>query len=262
MATAAASAAVTDFKVETDPTVPVNGPIPVGNEFTCTPIYDNNFDPVASYDWQIQYDYGLGCVSLWTGVGANETLFTSSTVPVSLQIKLTVKYSSVFTDDPNNPLPAHADTVITKNIVVQKADNVKLPADGANVATDRDTQVELSYEVRRGTHDCTLIAGLAQEKITNRVFMGIPFPDGDWVPAAPSPTFGLGDGYISDTHWLALTDAQWNATAVNGVIESATQQLRIVWSDPCGNLHTDQVLNNVGLVHRKVSNTQWKVETN
>lgn len=260
-ATTAAPAAVTDFRVDTDATVPVNGPIPVGNEFTCTPIEDGSFDPISSYSWKIQYDYGMGCVSLWHGAGSNETLLDSSGVPVSLKIKLTVTYDSVFGDDPENPLPPHADTIIIKDIVITKADNVRVPADGADVATARDTMVTLGYEVRCGTHTCPLIGGTAQEKFTNRMFLGMPQIDIDWRPPSPSPTFRLSEGFIEDKHWIELTDVQWNGLANGDVIQTATQSLRIKWTDPCGIEHLDQVLGDVNLTQRKVSATEWKVET-
>jgi len=79
----------------------------------------------------------------------------------------------------------------------------------------------------------------------------------------PAETFKLADGYVIDKHLhAALTEVQWNNLANDGIIAEATQELRIVWSDPCGFVHFDQVLQSVHIVHRKKSATTWQVETN
>jgi hypothetical protein len=180
-----------------------------------------------------------------------------------LRIRLTVKYFSVFDEEEGNPLPPHDDTIITKDIDILKADNVGLPAGGANVPTDRGTWVELLYEVRSGTHSCVMINGTAQEMLTNRFALGIPQPDSGWIPIAPSPTFRLLDGCIVDTHGaIGLSDPIWNALANGSVLSSATQKLRIIWADACFSPHFNQELGSVNITHRKVSATQWQVETN
>ena len=259
-------AAVVDFKVVADSSLPVNGPFPVGGEFTCTPIEDNNYDPIDSYGWRTQRTYPGGCAIPESGAGSDATMVNGAGTPVTITIKLTVKYQIVYSDDPNDPFYLHEDTVITKTITINKADNVEKPAGNANVPSPRDSQIEINYVVRRGTHDCAGIVGTVREKLTNRMYMSLPQPSIDWWPPAPTESFYLSDGLIYDTHSLDVNDAEWNSLNVNDPIESATQELQIVWSDPCrrvnGGLHFDQTLGTVDIVHRKTSATEWQVETN
>jgi hypothetical protein len=145
---------------------------------------------------------------------------------------------------------------------ILKADNVQLPAPGADDPVGQEEMTTLYYQVRRGNLGCWFPAGTAQEKLTNRQFMGFPQLDTDWVPVTASSTFRLDQGIILDTHWAGMTEEQWNATNNNDVMQSATQSLRIVWSDMCWQAHFDQVLNDVDLVHRKMSATHWQVEAN
>lgn len=257
-----ASANVEGFDVFANVTILPNAPIPVGLDYTCYISYGNNPKPIESYRWDIRYSFPGGCVAPsatgWFLTGMEETMTNGASVPGTHTIRLTVKYEQIFHDDGTVTRPP--DTVITKDVTILKADNVKMPVPGANDPAHIDSEITLYYQVRTGNHECWFPAGTAQERLTNRVFMGIPQFDTDWVPITASPTFYLQEGVIFDTHWAGTTEAQWNSLNNNDEIQSATQELRIVWSDMCWQPHFDQELNSVNLVHRKVSATQWQVE--
>lgn len=153
-----------------------------------------------------------------------------------------------------------AATIHTKDITVAKADGVTI-VQGNNTPVGNGQAVLLVYRVESGGNACgPYLAGTAQERLTNRMVLGVAKPDADWAPAAAAPTFRLFQGQILDEHAEELPDTVWNSLAVGDVIRSATQELRIVWSDSWGNLYYDQTVGTVEVIHRKTSNIEWRVE--
>ncbi len=241
-------AAVSGIIVAPSPTI-------IGDEYTCTADETNNNDWISNYKWEAKQKYADGCESPYIVVEQGETansMISSSSVPSTHTIRLTVTYLNPIEGEPPPPPTVH-----TKDITIAKADSVQ-KAGGFDVATNRETGVQIEYQVRSGSHNCGLsLSGTAQERLSNRVFLGRQIPgDSGWIPAAYSETFHLDSGEILDTHWASsLSDAEWNSVQDGGVIESATQELRIIWTDPNSHLYTDQTLGSVNIVHRKVSAT-------
>lgn len=152
----------------------------------------------------------------------------------------------------------HAPTTHYRSWTVNPANGVR-DFDGFEEDAPIGNSIEVVYWVKSGTQDCgPYITGLAQEKLTNRFLTGFGVlpPWNHFYPLAPGPTFRLYGGRIWDEH--SATTTYWNVVPTPGLIESAIQELKIVWSDPTGQLY-DQPLGNQQIIHRKVSQSQWQV---
>lgn len=134
---------------------------------------------------------------------------------------------------------------------------------GNRTPTAAGQAIDLVFQVKSGGRACGAgMIGLAQERLTNLTNAhGQPLPDTGWMPPSASPTFYLLYGQISDQHWQTNDPQTWNAVAVNGALATATQELRIVWTDPCSLTH-EHLLGSRTIVHRKVSNSAWQIEVN
>jgi len=83
--------------------------------------------------------------------------------------------------------------------------------------------------------------------------------DPGWSPTSAVPEFQLQGNTIHDVKGVPFsTFAAWDARPV-GRFYMRTQDIRLVWTDPCGTQH----IKNVGsfvLFNAKVSNTEWEIQ--
>lgn len=77
-----------------------------------------------------------------------------------------------------------------------------------------------------------MITGLAQERLTKQSRFGVPVEDQDWWPAAPTPSFEMVQGVITDNHAEAISPAKW-LELPNGTFHTAKQEFRILYYTPC-----------------------------
>lgn len=260
MAATTALAAVRGIIVTPDPTI-------IGYEYTCSSDEKGNTDDIANYKWEVKWkcngEHEAPCETPWGMAafgGMANNFLSSATVPGTYSTRLTVTYMPTFGDD-EEPLPPPPPTVDTEDIIIAKADGVRL-AGGFDEETFWENGIQLEFQVLSEGHDCgPHISGTAQERLTNQTYLGEKLLDTIWMPPSASPTFFLQDGIINDMHHHGLSEVEWNNLEKGALISFATHELRIAWNDPCHILpHLDQTLGSVDIVHRKVSATTWKVE--
>jgi hypothetical protein len=252
----------------------------IGQSLTYAPV-DDDLPPcpqtVTSYQWSYQYDNTIGnpfnpfpCKSAWydSAASTSPTISFFESTPGPFRVRLTVKYAPQGFPPTNPP-----DIVITKTINIPEADSVRIshgidPATVANLGTSDN--VEIDFTIRCCGQDAgALFAGYAQEFLRNKhVLWPTDQPqldDPDWSPTSgqDNTNFNRQGNVIVDMKGMSYlgTDlAWWSSIPVGTTFYSCTQDLRLMWSDPCGNTRY-MVLGSVLIRRVKVGDMQWEIQS-
>ena len=104
------------------------------------------------------------------------------------------------------------------------------------------------------------VVGVAQELITNKVAYGVPRPDDtSWTPQTPpAAVFYAQQGMIYD--WKSVPgDSNFINWPDQSVFFTRTQNLRMVFTDPCGNQRIYS-LGAASLANFKIDFSTWQVQ--
>jgi hypothetical protein len=247
MATTALAVVV---NIVADPDNPI-----LGTQTNCTPEHSDpsqGYDPPKSFTWSLKKVFPNGSTP-WQQVGTDDHYNLTVEVPITYQVQLVTDYRK---RDPSHTPPAQ--TKRQKDFGIAPADGSRVVS-GLNQDVPAGGSITVLFQVTSGGQDRgTSITGLAQERITNLVETGLPpYLPRSWWPDAPSPTFSLAGGQIRDEHTAAMH--HWSSIPVGGVIAQGTQELRIIWSDPWGNIG-EQLPGTYQFVHHKTSATTWQIQ--
>jgi len=154
---------------------------------------------------------------------------------------------------------------ISKNVIVAPPTKIVIISGPGQWANGVNGDTIFRFRVEAADRPCGPFlgaAGLAQEKLTNRVFMSPPFPnatevDTMWMPTVEHPYFRLSGNEIIDRHWNGGPWELWNQIPLGDTFLSATQLLRITYMDPCGNIQ-EIPLGSVAHSRKKVTAHEWE----
>ena len=246
-----------------DPPVPV-----MGDAVTYTVVPQNNPNPwpVASYAWHWKYQSAV-CPDLpWVGGQGGTEFMSYEPRPGTWTVRLTVTYQSPGQDPVTGMmLPPPPPNEIPKQVTIAPATRVVIVAGAGERANGVNGKVIFRFRVDGASGACGPFLGmasLAQEKLTDRVFIVPPFqfpwlPDTGWIPPSFTPEFQLSGNEIIDHHTGSGTQQEWDSIPVGAEFLSATQLLRLKYTDPCG---TVQVIPLGSISHSrvKINANEWQ----
>jgi hypothetical protein len=179
--------------------------------------------------------------------------WVSEFYPGSFQIRCTITYgpSPVTGITPKPEYPK-------LDITIPPPDGVRIAAgDGVSVPIGED--IDVIFAITCKDEDVCDAIGLAQERISNvRDYKGriIPF-EYVWGPLSPHPRFYLSGNAIVDIKGYTPKPLWFDLPLVT--FETATQELRLVITDPCGN-QTAYPLGTFTVKWVKDSKTTYRLE--
>src|SRR5262249_54161750 len=153
------------------------------------------------------------------------------TAPHTAEWTLNVTYS-----DPGMGQPIPKPTTHNKTITVAAADGFRVMSGQRQLFTINGLAA-MEFQVRSGTKDCgTMLGGLAQEKRTGQTYGSplVAIPDKDWWPSSASPSFSMTMAVIHDEKSETVDQAIWNTVNVGDTFYEGHEELRILYSNPCG----------------------------
>jgi hypothetical protein len=228
-----------------------------GMAVNCSTQSGNPSAPVKSYQWQTQQTNGT-CTTGWVN-GVQTAKFTMYlATPGQRSVRVACTYGSL----PGQPAPP-GNTTPAVTFTPPKAAGVQIVL-GFGTSTPAGTSKAAVYQVTLADKTTAVgpyINGTAQEKLTNIFVYGNPKqqPDGSWIPASCSAAFCMNHGVITD-NVLVGSGTDWDAIPVNSTIVSYTQNLRIAYTDACGNQY-QQSLGSVNRKAVKVDASNWQLQT-
>lgn len=233
----------------------ITDPPILGNGYMLYPD-DTGPEGVSSYNWAVTRAFPKYTMPK-TGIGTTYGAVGYAEVPATYNDELTTTYTPNFaTFPPTTPAP----TVHTKSVTIAPADSFRRVS-GFYTPVPINSSITLVYHPKAGSNLCgPVVAGTAQELLTDRKELGVKKDDWGWYSLAASDMFRLSGGKIYDEHVRWAAPAIWDATPIGTVLASATQHLRIMYSDFDGNLY-EMDLGSIRIRHVKVSATQWQIET-
>jgi len=235
------SPAVAQINFTWDPPNPA-----MGDLLTYTAVAGPNTPPVDSWSWRYRY-IGGPCQDPWhAGYWAYGGSWLSAEArPGTWEVELTATFQSPGQDPVSGMIiPPPPPQKISKNVIVAPPTKIEIISGPGQWASGVNGEVIFRFRVETDNRPCGPFldaAGLAQEKLTNRVQLSPPFqnptpPDFGWYPS-PTPvwTFRLLGNEIIDRHWNGGPVQRWEQIPLGATFLSATQLLRIKYTDPCGN---------------------------
>jgi hypothetical protein len=192
------------------------------------------------YSWQYQW---IGdCVSAWGSLGAVAGTAAAPVVPEPWPGTFNVRCTFTYRIYPNPP----QQTTVQTTVVIAPPTGVRIVA-GLNTPTPLGQSIKVQFAPQAGGQDCgPYYQGTAQELVTNKMQFGIPTPgqdDTQWNPDLGSQStlfYHDTSPYIWDVKGQPYTPALDNWPYYN-VFYSCTQQIRMAYTDPCGNVKTYMV---------------------
>ena len=257
------SPAVAQINFTWDPPNPV-----MGDAVTYTAVAGPTTPPVESWSWKYRYTSGA-CEAPWqTGYWAfGGSWLSPEPRPGTWEVVLTATFQSPGQDPVTGMIiPPPPPQELPKQVVVAPPTKIVIIAGPGQWANGVNGDVIFRYRVEAANRPCGPFldaAGLAQEKLTNRVQLSPPFqnptpPDFGWFPlTTPVSTFRLSGNEIIDRHWGGGTIQEWEQIPLGAAFTSATQLLQIKYTDPCGNVQEIPV-GSVAHSRKKVTFHAWE----
>ncbi len=155
--------------------------------------------------------------------------------PGTFQVRCTLSYRIY-------PGPLQQVT-LTTSVVIAQPTGVRI-AGGLNTPTLIGQPIILTFLPQAGGQDCgPYYGGMAQEMVTNKVWFGVADPaddDKSWTPTlaqGPLAAFLKSGLYIYDTKTQGMLPqfANW---PLFQPFNTVTQQVRMIYTDPCGVVRT------------------------
>ena len=225
----------------------------------------------ASYKWEYRYNLPEPlspvplCVAGWATGGSTSGAWTLKLpFPGNVDVRMTATYQTI--RGPDGKPFTKAPTVINKNVQVAPASGIDI-IKGESVSCNNDpnglTLLEVNFRIKAGGRNAgEYISAIAQEKVVDKILLGqVVDDDADYTPNQPDSRFFLQGNLIIDNKRNKFSAASWNALNVGDTFYTATQKMRLKFSDSCGNvLYTD--LPPFQMKRVKVSPTEWQLQTN
>jgi hypothetical protein len=240
----AGSCEVTDIRIYTPPIV-------VGDVVAYEAV-DDNEHPVESYVWD--YRFIGSCTGPWTGNIQTDGPLIDFIEPFAgtHEIRLRVTYQATSGGQ-------HPPTEIIKTVSVAQMDGFRIES-GLNTPTPHgpSDRLHMQFVITCGGEDAGwYVPGSVYENITNKVFLGVPQQNLGWTGSQDGVFYKEGN-VIHDFKGTDIPN-YWDSINVGSVFYTFTQEMKIVYIDPCG-VEVTVHLGSVNLKRKKVSNGEWQIE--
>jgi hypothetical protein len=170
--------------------------------------------------------------------------------------------------------PAPPPSIPVASLTIAPPDGVRIANPGAlnaNIPVNYGAQpssqtvsnssgVSVVFAIQSGGNDCgQYLAGQPQELLTNKVAFGksVP-PDTGYTPPGFDARFFLGAPDIYDFKVTNPTASYLSWTS-GTIYYTATQSIRLLQTDPCGNVRT-YGLGTVNWQREKIDNNNWQLQ--
>lgn len=174
--------------------------------------------------------------------------------PGTFDVRCTFSY--VVPPNYNNP----QQVTIATSVTIAPPNGVRITK-GLNSPVAINSGVTVIFQLQSNGQDvgpyCT---GYAQELVTNKVQFGVPYPsDTEWTPpvSQPSNLFYENEGKIFDYKVTNSTPPYVN-WLFGTVFYTCTQNIRMLFTDPCGNQRIYSC-GSVNLARQKIDVNTWQI---